>query len=110
MLQQGWAEVYEQAGAEYGKWGKDHFVAIEKEAKNAGRGVWARPEQSVLGRLRSAIVGGDSEGSGAVVERESAAEYKRKWAAIDKEKERVEKEKVEKEKEKKSKRAGPSKP
>lgn len=33
MLKAGWATIYEQAGAEYGKWGKDEFLRIEAEAK-----------------------------------------------------------------------------
>jgi endonuclease YncB( thermonuclease family) len=33
MIRSGMATTYEQAGAEYGKWGKDHFVAVEQEAK-----------------------------------------------------------------------------
>ena len=33
MLRAGWATTYEQAGAEYGKWGKDEFLRIEAEAK-----------------------------------------------------------------------------
>jgi endonuclease YncB( thermonuclease family) len=33
MLRAGWATTYEQAGAEYGKWGKDKFLRIESEAK-----------------------------------------------------------------------------
>ena len=33
MLRQGWATTYEQAGAEYGKWGKDEFLRIEAEAQ-----------------------------------------------------------------------------
>jgi hypothetical protein len=33
MLRYGWATTYEQAGAEYGKWGKDEFIRIESVAK-----------------------------------------------------------------------------
>jgi hypothetical protein len=33
MLKAGWVTTYEQAGAEYGEWGKDEFLRIEAEAK-----------------------------------------------------------------------------
>lgn len=33
MLKAGWATTYEQAGAEYGKHGKDVFLQIEAKAK-----------------------------------------------------------------------------
>lgn len=33
MLRSGWSTTYEQAGAEYGKWGKDEFLRVEAEAK-----------------------------------------------------------------------------
>lgn len=33
MLRAGWVETYEQAGAEYGKWGKDEFLRIQAEAQ-----------------------------------------------------------------------------
>lgn len=33
MLRAGWAVTYEQTNAEYGKWGKDAFLALEAEAK-----------------------------------------------------------------------------
>jgi hypothetical protein len=33
MLRAGWVTIYEQSGAEYGKWGKDEFLRIEAEAK-----------------------------------------------------------------------------
>ena len=33
MLRAGWVEVYEQAGAEYGKWGKDEFLRAQAEAQ-----------------------------------------------------------------------------
>lgn len=33
MLKAGWVTTYEQAGAEYGKWGKEEFLRIENEAK-----------------------------------------------------------------------------
>jgi endonuclease YncB( thermonuclease family) len=33
MLKAGWVTTYEQAGAEYGKWGKNDFLRIEAEAK-----------------------------------------------------------------------------
>jgi len=41
MLRDGWAVTYEQAGAVYGKWGKEHFVELETKAKAARRGQWA---------------------------------------------------------------------
>ena len=33
MLAAGWATTYEQAGAEYGRWGKDAFLRAESIAK-----------------------------------------------------------------------------
>ncbi|KAJ6577334.1 hypothetical protein B0H19DRAFT_1119223 [Mycena capillaripes] len=41
MLKAGWVTTYEQAGAEYGKWGKEEFIRVENEAKAARRGMWA---------------------------------------------------------------------
>ncbi|KAF7984509.1 hypothetical protein HWV62_13663 [Athelia sp. TMB] len=41
MLRAGWATTYEQAGAEYGKGGKDAFLRVEAEARAARRGMWA---------------------------------------------------------------------
>ncbi|KAJ6448882.1 nuclease [Mycena sanguinolenta] len=41
MLRAGWVTIYEQAGAEYGKWGKEEFLRVENEAKAARRGMWA---------------------------------------------------------------------
>jgi endonuclease YncB( thermonuclease family) len=35
MLKVGWVTTYEQAGAEYGEWGKDEFLRVEAEAKYA---------------------------------------------------------------------------
>ncbi|OBZ74521.1 putative endonuclease LCL3 [Grifola frondosa] len=58
MLRAGWVEVYEQAGAEYGRWGKDEFLRIQAEAQAARRGIWKYG-----------------------VNIESAAEYKRRYAA-----------------------------
>ncbi|ETW79608.1 hypothetical protein HETIRDRAFT_459646 [Heterobasidion irregulare TC 32-1] len=40
MLRAGWVEVYEQAGAEYGKWGKDEFLRAQAEAQASRRGIW----------------------------------------------------------------------
>ncbi|EGO28632.1 hypothetical protein SERLADRAFT_346624 [Serpula lacrymans var. lacrymans S7.9] len=40
MLKAGWVTTYEQAGAEYGKWGKVEFQRIETSAKAARRGMW----------------------------------------------------------------------
>jgi len=40
MLRVGWVTIYEQAGAEYGYWGKDEFLRVEAEAKAARRGIW----------------------------------------------------------------------
>ncbi|KAJ6460362.1 hypothetical protein C8R47DRAFT_1161010 [Mycena vitilis] len=58
MLKSGWVTTYEQAGAEYGKWGKEEFIRVENEAKAARRGMWAN--------------GTDAE---------SPSEYKRRHAA-----------------------------
>jgi endonuclease YncB( thermonuclease family) len=33
MLTSGWATTYEQAGANYGQWGKDAFLRAESRAK-----------------------------------------------------------------------------
>lgn len=33
MLKAGWVTTYEQAGAEYGSWGKEEFLRVESEAK-----------------------------------------------------------------------------
>jgi len=57
MLWYGWATTYGQAGAEYGKWGKDEFLKMEAEAKAARRGMW-----------KKGITG------------ETPAEYKRRYA------------------------------
>ncbi|KAJ7454825.1 SNase-domain-containing protein [Mycena latifolia] len=40
MLRAGWVTTYQQAGAEYGKWGLDEFLRVENEAKAARRGMW----------------------------------------------------------------------
>ncbi|KAF8824498.1 hypothetical protein HHX47_DHR8000324 [Lentinula edodes] len=40
MLKSGWATVYEQAGAEYGKWGKEEFLKAETGAKASRLGIW----------------------------------------------------------------------
>ncbi|KAG5350570.1 hypothetical protein C0989_010357 [Termitomyces sp. Mn162] len=42
MLRAGWGTTYEQAGAEYGKVGKDEFLRTEAEARAARRGMWAK--------------------------------------------------------------------
>ncbi|KAG8856860.1 putative endonuclease lcl3 [Serendipita sp. 411] len=42
MLRAGWADVYEQSNADYGKWGKDHFLSVLAEAQRAKRGMWAK--------------------------------------------------------------------
>lgn len=34
MLRAGWVRTYEQAGAEYGKWGKEEFLRLEAEARS----------------------------------------------------------------------------
>lgn len=40
MLKSGWAVTYEQAGAEYGKLGKEGYLRLEAESKAARRGMW----------------------------------------------------------------------
>ncbi|KAG1750368.1 uncharacterized protein EDB91DRAFT_1217039 [Suillus paluster] len=40
MLRAGTGLTYEQAGAEYGKYGKDKFLRVEAEARAARRGMW----------------------------------------------------------------------
>ncbi|KAK2465531.1 hypothetical protein APHAL10511_002423 [Amanita phalloides] len=42
MLRTGWATTYEQASAQYGKEGKDAYIAAEKQAKAKRRGMWKR--------------------------------------------------------------------
>ncbi|TFK47134.1 staphylococcal nuclease [Heliocybe sulcata] len=41
MLAAGWVTTYEQAGAEYGKWGLEEFKRVEAEARAARKGIWA---------------------------------------------------------------------
>ncbi|TFK27309.1 mitochondrial protein [Coprinopsis marcescibilis] len=60
ILSAGFASVYEQAGAEYGPYGKEHFQQLEATAKKARRGQWAKPGQ-----------------------RESPADYKRRHSQTD---------------------------
>ncbi|KAI0728826.1 SNase-domain-containing protein, partial [Fomitopsis betulina] len=60
MLQQGWAEVYEQSGADHGSIGKDEFLRTQEQAQVSKRGIWKH---------------------GLV--RQSAAEYKKKYASGD---------------------------
>lgn len=59
MVRSGWATTYTQAGAEYGTWGKGHFLQLEEEAKSAKRGIWAKGTSG-----------------------ETPAEYKRRHAAL----------------------------
>ncbi|KAF5381914.1 hypothetical protein D9757_007538 [Collybiopsis confluens] len=40
MIKAGCATVYEQSGAEYGKWGKEEYLKAESDAKSARRGMW----------------------------------------------------------------------
>lgn len=80
MLQAGWVEVYEQSGAEYGKWGKDHFLQVQEEAQRAKRGIWG----SSPARGFPAVTGGSVSNEQPV--RESAADYKRRHAALEQEK------------------------
>ncbi|KAJ3769639.1 hypothetical protein FB446DRAFT_747069 [Lentinula raphanica] len=40
MIEAGWATTYEQAGAEYGKWGKEAFLQAESGAKAQRLGMW----------------------------------------------------------------------
>ncbi|EIW56856.1 SNase-domain-containing protein [Trametes versicolor FP-101664 SS1] len=42
MLRAGWASVYEQAGAEYGKSGLDEFLRVQSEAQRTKKGIWKR--------------------------------------------------------------------
>ncbi|KAK7032896.1 putative endonuclease LCL3 [Favolaschia claudopus] len=60
MLRAGWVTTYEQAGAEYGKWGKEEFLRVENEAKAARRGMWANG-----------------------IPAESPSEYKRRYAQLE---------------------------
>ncbi|KAF8958556.1 SNase-domain-containing protein [Flammula alnicola] len=58
MLKAGWAMTYEQAGAEYGKLGKEGYLRLEAQAKAARKGMW-------------------KDGTNA----ETPAEYKRRYAS-----------------------------
>ncbi|KAH7882694.1 SNase-domain-containing protein [Phlebopus sp. FC_14] len=58
MLRAGVVLTYEQAGAEYGPWGREAFLRVEKEARSAKMGMW-------------------KQGKGG----ETPAEYKRRYAA-----------------------------
>ncbi|KAK1222926.1 putative endonuclease lcl3 [Marasmius sp. AFHP31] len=60
MLRAGCATVYEQAGAQYGAEGKEEFLRVEQEAKNARRGMW---QKGLTG--------------------ETPAEYKRRYAQLE---------------------------
>ncbi|KAG8964468.1 putative endonuclease lcl3 [Tulasnella sp. 419] len=40
MITDGWATTYDQAGAEYGKIGKEEFLRRETAARTARRGMW----------------------------------------------------------------------
>ncbi|KAI9451414.1 nuclease [Lactarius psammicola] len=40
MVRAGWGVVYTGAGAEYGGWGQDAFLAAQAEAQAARRGIW----------------------------------------------------------------------
>ncbi|KAJ8090430.1 putative endonuclease lcl3 [Marasmius tenuissimus] len=60
MLRAGWATVYEQARAQYGPEGKEEFLRVEQEAKNARRGMW---QKGLTG--------------------ETPAEYKRRYAQLE---------------------------
>ncbi|TFY67000.1 hypothetical protein EVJ58_g1907 [Rhodofomes roseus] len=60
MLQHGWAEVYEQSGAEHGQLGVDEFLRVQGEAQTAKRGIWKYG-----------------------LKRESAADYKKRYASGD---------------------------
>ncbi|KAF9528817.1 hypothetical protein CPB83DRAFT_853783 [Crepidotus variabilis] len=40
MLRAGWGVTYEQAGALYGKIGKEGYMQLEKQAKKAKNGMW----------------------------------------------------------------------
>ncbi|KIJ13684.1 hypothetical protein PAXINDRAFT_135774, partial [Paxillus involutus ATCC 200175] len=58
MLRAGTATTYEQAGAEYGPWGRKVFLRLEAEARADRRGMWKNAESV-----------------------ETPAEYKRRYAA-----------------------------
>ncbi|KAL9710670.1 putative endonuclease lcl3 [Leucoagaricus gongylophorus] len=42
MLRAGCATTYEQAGAEYGKEGKEEYLRVEGEARTTHRGMWTK--------------------------------------------------------------------
>ncbi|KAF5329709.1 hypothetical protein D9619_009157 [Psilocybe cf. subviscida] len=58
MLKAGWAVTYEQAGAEYGRLGKEGYLRFEAQAKASRRGMWKKGTRA-----------------------ETPAEYKRRHAA-----------------------------
>ncbi|PVF96787.1 SNase-domain-containing protein [Serendipita vermifera] len=58
MLKAGWATVYQQSYAEYGKWGKDYLLGLEKAAQQSRIGMWQKGTKG-----------------------ETPAEYKRRYAS-----------------------------
>lgn len=81
MLKAGWATVYEQAGAAYGKWGKEHFLAVEAAAKYAFF-VFSSPAH-VIPLIKLTETSSDRKAKRGMWEHgtsgESPAEFKRRY-------------------------------
>ncbi|KAG2051158.1 staphylococcal nuclease, partial [Suillus hirtellus] len=64
MIRAGTGLTYEQAGAEYGKYGKDEFLRVEAQSRAARRGMWrhgAVEETPAQYKRRYAQSGTDAE-------------------------------------------------
>ncbi|CDO69941.1 hypothetical protein BN946_scf184836.g15 [Trametes cinnabarina] len=64
MLRAGWASVYEQAGAEYGRAGLEEFLRVQQDAQLGKRGIWKHGTQGETPaeykkRYREAAASGD---------------------------------------------------
>jgi endonuclease YncB( thermonuclease family) len=76
MLRAGHANVYRQAGAEYGSLGIESYEKAEKEAKLTGRGIWAHEnvmtsaewKQRYPSRHRSMLAANTAEQEAILVE------------------------------------------
>jgi len=78
MLKAGWAVTYEQAGAEYGRLGKEGYFQLEADAKAARRGMWkdgTKGETPAQYKRRHAMAGSleEAEAAKPVVDKPTAA-------------------------------------
>jgi endonuclease YncB( thermonuclease family) len=78
MLRAGHGTVYAQAGAEYGAWGKDKFLAVEAQARCAPR---PRPSICVWVLTESRKARRGIWAAGAALE--TPAAYKKRMLAMD---------------------------